>query len=312
MATAVFARQLQQYGPHQLPARAASLDEAHAYCRRLASSHYENFTVVSWLLPRELRPHFYAVYAWCRWADDLADETRDGAASRQLLEWWHQGLMDCYRGRAEHPVYVALADTVQQFEIPTEPFEDLLTAFRQDQSVARYETLDELLGYCRLSANPVGRLILYLGRCHDPQTVELADSICTGLQLANFWQDVAEDYDRGRIYLPHSHCQQAGYDAEMFARREYSRAFRKLLGEEVERAEEYLLAGRPLVGLVPRQLRLEVALFIQGGLGILQRIRALDYNVWRARPRLGAWDRTKILAAALRQAYRASGARRAA
>jgi phytoene/squalene synthetase len=137
--------------------------------------------------------------------------------------------------------------------------------------------------------------------------VELADSVCTGLQLANFWQDVAADFERGRIYLPQAHCRRAGYGEEMFARLEYNPAFRKLLSEEVDRAEEYLLAGRPLVDLVPRELRHDIALFIQGGLGILERIRAADYNVWRARPKLCRWDRVKIFASSLWQAH---GARR--
>ncbi len=223
------------------------LPQAQAYCRRLARTHYENFTVASWLLPRKLRQHFANIYAYCRWSDDLADETAGGAESLQLLDWWQSQLDDCYRGIATHPVFVALQSTIDEFDIPIDPFRDLLIAFRQDQTQTRYETFDDLLGYCRNSANPVGRLVLYLGRCHDDRRGQLADNICTALQLANFWQDVARDYDRGRIYLPQESCRRAGYDEAMFARREFNPQFRQLLAGEVDRAES-LFARRPTAG----------------------------------------------------------------
>jgi squalene synthase HpnC len=243
-----------------------------------------------------MRQHFANVYAYCRWADDLADQCRSPEESLALLDWWEGQLRSCYDGQAVHPVFVALSETVRQFDIPSDPFHDLLVAFRQDQRVTRYETLDELLEYCRHSANPVGRLILYLGRCHDAERARLSDSICTGLQLANFWQDVAEDWDRGRIYLPQARCRRFGYDESMFARREHNEALRRLLAAEVREAEGWLRGGLPLVEMVPRWMRLEVALFIQGGLAILAAIRRQDYDVWARRPVVSKLEKLRLAA----------------
>ncbi len=305
MSTATFASELALYGPGTSAARRApTLAAAQDYCRRLAKSHYENFTVASYLLPRELRPHFQAVYAYCRWADDLADETAGGDESLRLLDWWEGELLDCYAGNVRHPVFVALRHTIEAFDIPIEPFQNLLVAFRQDQYRKRYETFNELLDYCRNSANPVGRLVLYLGRAATPENFELSDSICTGLQLANFWQDVARDYGRGRIYLPLAECRAAGYDAAMFERHEFNSAFRSVLADHVARAEAMLRAGEPLVARVPRELRLDVALFIRGGLAILDRIRHQDYNVWRRRPVVSKLMKLRLLAAAWRSGIR--------
>ena len=209
--------------------------------------------MASWLLPAKLRPHFCNIYAYCRWSDDLADETSGGETSLQLLDWWESQLDDCYRGTATHPVFVALQSTIHEFEIPSRPFADLLVAFRQDQSRNRYETFNDLLDYCRNSANPVGRLVLHLGRCHDELRGQLSDSICTGLQLANFWQDVARDYSIGRIYLPLESCRHVGYTEAMFERHEFNPQFRRLLADEVDRAESLLRAGEPLVEQVPRE-----------------------------------------------------------
>ena len=305
MSTATFAAELALYGPEPSAARRApSLAEAQEYCRRLAKSHYENFTVASFLLPRELRSHFHAVYAYCRWADDLADETAGGEESLHLLNWWQNELDNCYRGDARHPVFVALRHTVDQFSIPIEPFHNLLIAFRQDQYRKRYETFNELLNYCRNSANPVGRLVLYLGRAATAENFALSDSVCTGLQLANFWQDVARDYDRGRIYLPLADCRGARYDEAMFERREFNAAFGALLADHVARAENMLRAGEPLVQRVPAELRLDVALFIRGGLAILDAIRRQDYNVWRRRPVVSKLMKLRLIAAAWRSGIR--------
>ncbi|MGE0607532.1 MAG: squalene synthase HpnC, partial [Pirellulales bacterium] len=273
-----------------------TLDEAKAYCRRLAQTHYENFTVASWLLPRKLRQHFYHVYAYCRWADDLADEAPDAATSLQLLDWWEGELRACYEGRSRHPVYLALGETIREFEIPIEPLADLLTAFRQDQHVTRYESCLDLDGYCRNSANPVGRLVLYLGRAHDEQNGRLSDAVCTGLQLANFCQDVAGDWDRGRVYLPQDVCRRFGYAESDFAQRRYNERFRQVMRHETDRAEHYLLSGRPLVGRVPRDLAVDLALFIEGGLAILRAIRRIDYDVWKRRPRVGKLTQARLLA----------------
>ncbi len=279
-----FATELARFGPRHSGGPVPSPAEARAYCRRLAHTHYENFSVASRLLPRALRPHFYNLYAYCRWSDDLADEMTSRQQSEELLDWWESQLRECYRGVATHPVFIALGETIREFAIPIGPLADLLVAFRQDQRMTRYENFDELLSYCRYSANPVGRLVLYLGRSCDERRAGLSDSICTGLQLANFWQDVARDWDRGRIYLPQDSLRAAGYTPEMFARRQYNPAFRQLLAEQVDRAEQYLRAGEPLVELVPRALRVDVSLFVAGGLAILEAIRRIDYNVWARRP----------------------------
>lgn len=295
-ADTAFAAELAHYGPEAAAVHCPSLDESREYCRHLARTHYENFTVASWLLPRRLREHFYHVYAYCRWSDDLADETNDPAQSLELLAWWEEQLQQCYQGQTRHPVFIALAETIRKFAIPIDPFADLLVAFRQDQRVTRYETFDDLLGYCRNSANPVGRLVLYLGRCHDETRGSLSDQICTGLQLANFWQDVARDWDRGRIYLPQSSCRQFGYTEESFQRRECNAAFRQLLHFEVERAERFLRDGLPLVELMPRGLRGDIWLFAQGGLKILDKVRRSNYDVWTTRPTVSKGDQLRLLA----------------
>jgi squalene synthase HpnC len=301
MTVIPFAAELALYGPDR-PTAAISPTDARAYCRRLARTHYENFTVASWLLPRELRQHFHNIYAYCRWADDLADETGDAGRSLELLDWWEGQLRNCYAGLADdaaqtgHPVFVALRDTIRQFDIPIEPLADLLVAFRQDQRVKRYETRDELVDYCRYSANPVGRLVLYLGRCHDEDRGRLSDEVCTGLQLANFCQDVARDWDRGRIYLPQAACRAAGYDLAMFQRRETNAPFRELLADQVDEAEGHLRRGAPLTRLMPRALAADVALFIEGGLAILRGIRQIGYDVWRVRPVVARRTQLALLA----------------
>ena len=296
MPTSTFAAELERYGPQARPGTPPSLKESRRYCRRLAKQHYENFTVANWLLPRTLRQHFCNVYAYCRWADDLADETGDPQRSLALLRWWEMQLRQCYQGQATHPVFVALAETIEQFDIPADPLLNLLVAFRQDQTVTRYETPDELLQYCRYSANPVGHLVLYLGRCHTSGRVRLADAICTGLQLANFLQDVAGDWDRGRIYLPQIECRRFGYDESGFAERRPDEAFRRLLAAEVDRAEGWLRRGMPLVDLMPPDLRIAVALFAHGGLAILDAIRQQDFDVWTTRPKLSKIAKLRILA----------------
>lgn len=300
---------MQLYGPQAQPPRLLTPRQSRRYCRRLAKRHYENFTVASRLLPSRpsgvetgplrkggLRQHFCNLYAYCRWADDLADETADPKRSLELLDWWERQLRDCYAGKAVHPVFVALSETIEQFEVPIEPFVDLLVAFRQDQRVTRYETVDQLLEYCRYSANPVGRLVLYLGRCFTPQRARLADSICTGLQWANFCQDVARDWDRGRIYLPQVECRRFGYDPSHFARRQCNPAFRRLLAAQVDQAEGWLRRGLPLVGLMPPGLQVAVALFVHGGLAVLDAIRRQDYDVWTHRPVVSKIQKLRLLA----------------
>jgi squalene synthase HpnC len=292
----MFADDLKHFGPQAAATIPPTLAESERYCQDLARRHYENFTVASRLLPGRLRQHLCNVYAYCRWADDLADEIGDPARSLALLDWWEAELHHCCSGRAVHPVFIALAETIRRFQIPAAPFADLLTAFRQDQKVTRYETSDAVLEYCRYSANPVGRLVLYLGECCTPDRKNLADSICTGLQLTNFCQDVARDWDRGRIYLPLAVCRQFGYEETMFAQRTCNAAFRRLLAAEVDRAEVWLRGGLPLVTQVPADLRLAVALFIQGGLATLEAIRRQGYDVWTRRPTLSKFDKLRLLA----------------
>jgi squalene synthase HpnC len=276
---------------------APSLAACQAYCRRLARAHYENFAVASWLLPRTLRTHFYNIYAYCRWSDDLADETGGHALSTgDLLDWWEAELRACHAGQARHPVFIALRETIREFAIPPEPFHDLLSAFRQDQQVSRYETFDDLLDYCRRSANPVGRLVLYLGRAHDEERGKLSDAICTGLQLANFCQDVAEDWRRGRVYIPLEECRRFDYSEADFAAGRDDRRFKDLLSLQVDRAESWLRSGLPLVERLPRALAGDIWLIAHGGLRILERIRAVEFDVWRRRPKVTRRDQFRLLA----------------
>jgi squalene synthase HpnC len=289
-----FARELELYGPHA-PRTAPALPAARAYCARVAKSHYENFTVVSLLLPRRLIPHFHAVYAYCRWSDDLADETAGGQVALDLIAWWRGELLACYDGTPRHPVTVALRETVRRFGIPARPFLDLLVAFEQDQRVKRYDTFDQLLGYCRNSANPVGRLVLHLFECHNERTAALSDEVCTGLQLANFWQDVSRDLDIGRVYLPAEDRARFGYaDADLEARR-CTPAFRDLMRFQVERARAFFDRGAALLPLLPRAARVDVDLFSRGGYAILRAIERANYDVWARRPEVGKWEKAQLL-----------------
>ena len=293
-----FAVALARYGPESGHAP-VSRARARRYCARLAHTHYENFTVASLLLPRRLLRHFHNVYAYCRWADDLADEAGGGDRALALLGWWRDELLGCYDGRPRHPVMVALRETIDRFGIPPRPFLDLLAAFGQDQRVKRYATFDQLLDYCRCSANPVGHLVLYLCGAFDAERAALADSICTGLQLANFWQDVARDLDIGRVYLPEEDRKRFGYTDEDLESRRCTPAFVELMRFEVDRAREFFRRGLPLVELVPADVRLDIELFARGGLAILRKIEQHGYNVWAGRPVLTKWEKAALLGRAL-------------
>jgi squalene synthase HpnC len=270
-----------EYAIPQVP---PSLDEARAYCERLAKSHYENFSVATWFLPHKLRPHFYSIYAYCRISDDLGDEVGDPRQSLALLDAWEEELNACYAGKPRHPVFVALTPTIEECRIPRAPFADLLTAFRQDQTVTRYPTFNDLLGYCINSANPVGRLVLYACGYSDSERQQLSDSTCTALQLANFWQDVVVDYGKGRIYLPVEDLKTYGVGEADIAERQFGPQFRELMRFEVARARDWFERGRPLIGMVDRQLAIDIELFSRGGEQILNSIERQDYNVLRARP----------------------------
>ncbi len=276
-------------------ARTATLAEAEAYTRWLATHHYENFHVVTFLLPKRLHQDFYNVYAFCRWADDLGDEMGSTEESIRLLEWWREELDAMYCGRARHPVYVALADTVARHNLPREPFEDLISAFLQDQTVTRYRNWDELFDYCRRSANPVGRLVLYLGGYRDELRQRLSDATCTALQLANFWQDVTLDLEKGRIYIPLDLLERHGSSAaEVEARRE-TPAFRSAMREAVGVARGLFTEGLPLARMVDRRLSVDIELFSRGGMLILDMIERQGCRVLARRPRIGKVGRVLLM-----------------
>lgn len=293
-----FAAELARFGPEGLHPP-VSVSWARSYCSRLARSHYENFTVASFLLPRRLLRHFHAVYSYCRWADDLGDETGGGERALDLLAWWREELLRCYTGQPRHPVMLALRETIRRFDIPPTPFLDLVLAFEQDQRIKRYSTYEQLLGYCTNSANPVGHLVLYLCEAFDPERAAQSDNICTGLQLANFWQDVARDFEIGRVYLPEEDRRRFGYsDADLEARR-FTPQFQELMHFEVDRARELFHRGMPLVQRMPRELQLDIDLFLRGGLAILRKIEEVGYNVWQSRPTLTKWEKAALMGGAL-------------
>jgi len=277
---------------YRIPDVAPTLEEARAYCKNLAESHYENFHVASWFLPKALRPHFHSIYAYCRISDDLGDEVADHAQALALLDLWGRELDACYEGRARHPVFVALRETIRACAIPKEPFADLLVAFRQDQTVTRFETIGDVLGYCHYSANPVGRLVLYACGEVSEENFRLSDCTCSALQLANFWQDVRVDYGKCRVYLPQQDMRRFGVSDETIAEGIATPEFRSLLRYEVDYTRRMFEDGLPLIGRVQRDLALDLDLFSRGGLEILRAIERRDYDVLSARPAIA--KRTKI------------------
>lgn len=269
---------------YAIPEHAPSLAESQAYCERLARTHYENFSVATWLLPSRLKQHFFNVYAYCRISDDLGDEVGDPEQSLALLDQWEAELNQCYQGNPRHPVFVALRETVRSLDIPRKPFADLLVAFRQDQTTTRYETFNDLLGYCLNSANPVGRLVLYLCGYRDEHRQQLSDFTCTALQLANFWQDVAVDYGKGRIYLPLEDLRRFGVTQQQIAGGNATPAFIELMKFEVARAREWFNRGLPLESMVAPELAIDIELFTRGGQEILNAIEREGYDVLKQRP----------------------------
>jgi squalene synthase HpnC len=291
---------------YRIPDHPPTLEEARAWCRRLAETHYENFHVASWFLPRRLRPHFHAIYAYCRISDDLGDEVGNPEQSLALLDLWGEELDACYRGQARHPVFVALAETIRACDIPKEPFADLLVAFRQDQTVTRFQTMADVLGYCRYSANPVGRIVLYACGYRDAERFALSDQTCSALQLANFWQDVRVDYAKNRIYFPLEDMSRFGVDEATIASANFTPQFRELMRYEVDYARTMFHAGLPLIGKVDRELALDLDLFSRGGLEILRAIERQDYNVLRARPAISKTRKASLLLRALAQKWTAA------
>ena len=283
---------------YAIPEQAPSPDEAQEYCRRLARTHYENFSVASWFLPERLRQDFFNVYAYCRISDDLGDEVGDANASLQLLDQWEAELDACYAGSPRHPVFVALADTVRKCEIPKQTFVDLLTAFRQDQRISRYATFEDIVGYCRYSANPVGHLVLYVCGYRDAERQALSDFTCTALQLANFWQDVSVDYAHGRIYLPLEDLRRFGVSEDDIAAQRNTSAFCDLMRFEVERARDWFDRGLPLIENVDRETAIDIELFSRGGQEILNAIEAQGYNVLGRRPAISKSRKLTLVARA--------------
>jgi len=280
-------------------AKRVSRQEAEAFCRDLACRHYENFTVISFLLPRRLRQHFSNVYAYCRVSDDLADEAGDAKRSLASLQEWQEHLDRCYAGEASHPVFVALQSTIRQFDIPKDPFADLLKAFRQDQIQTRYRTWEALLGYCRYSANPVGRLVLYLCGHRDERRQRLSDETCTALQLTNFWQDVARDYRRGRIYIPLELMEAHGYSEDLLGRGVFNGAWVSLMKHLVNRTRPLFYSGLKLCSLLRGRVSVDIELFSRGGLEILRAIEASGCDTLHQRPVLTHWKETRLIAGAL-------------
>lgn len=279
--------------------RQYSLAEAQAYTRWLATHHYENFHVVSFLLPKKLHQDFYNVYAFCRWADDLADEIGDKDESLRLLAWWRGQLHLMYSGQALHPVYAALMGTAQRHGLPQEPFDDLITAFEQDQRVSRYQSWEDVFHYCRYSANPVGRLVLYLCGYSDAERQALSDKTCTALQLANFWQDISVDLQKDRVYIPLDVMARHGCSIDdLFAGRETPQ-YIAVMEEIVACARNLFHEGLPLTGMVNRRLALDLDLFSRGGLHILDKIQRQGYRVLSGRPAIGKTERVMLLLGSL-------------
>jgi squalene synthase HpnC len=269
--------------------------EALEYTRWLANHHYENFHVVSFLLPKELHQDFYNVYAFCRWADDLGDEIGDRQESLRLLAWWRGELEAMYRDQVSHPVFVALRSTVLRRDIPIEPFDRLIRAFEQDQTTTRYPAFQDVFAYCVNSANPVGHLVLYLCGYRDAERQHLSDYTCTALQLANFWQDITVDLEKDRVYLPLDLLVRYGYTTEdLFAHR-FDERFQAVIREAVCVAEDLFRKGLPLIKMVDRRLALDLELFSRGGMKILEKIRAQNYNVLKRRPHISKAERVGIL-----------------
>ena len=270
---------------------AESLD----YTRWLATHHYENFQVVSFLLPKALHQDFYNVYAFCRWADDLGDEIEDTEESLRLLAWWRRELQAMYSGQAAHPVFVALKTTIERHEIPVEPFDRLIRAFEQDQTVTRYSSFNDVFGYCVNSANPVGHLVLYLCGYRDAERQRLSDFTCTALQLANFWQDVTVDLQKDRVYLPLQLLAEHNYTVEELFALKFDHRFEQLMRRAVDVADDLFHKGLPLIGTVNRRLALDLELFSRGGMKVLDKIRAQGYDVLKSRPKVTKAERVALM-----------------
>ena len=282
---------------------------AQEYTHWLATHHYENFNVVSWLLPKSLHQHFYNVYAYCRWADDLGDEVADPLRALQLLDWWEHELDRCYEGKPSHPVFVALRQTILAKDIPMQPFADLLKAFRQDQATKRYADWNGVLGYCVYSANPVGRLVLYLCGYRDEERQRLSDATCTALQLANFWQDVSRDLDKGRIYIPLDAAAAQGLTEDDIVQRRFDDRYVRLMQDLIARTRAWFAEGLTLAKMVDSRLGVDLEMFSRGGIAVLDAIEAMGYDTLHNRPAISKLKQASLLGRTLVKQLVASGTR---
>jgi len=277
------------------PSRGCSPETAEQFTKWLATHHYENFNVVSWLLPKELHQHFYNVYAFCRWADDLGDEIPETTRALELLDWWERELDDCYAGEPSHPVFVALRQTILKKSIPKQPFADLLKAFRQDQTTKRYQTWGSMIGYCLYSANPVGRIVLYLCGYRDTERQRLSDATCTALQLANFWQDVSRDLEKGRIYIPLDIAAEHGVSEDEIVSRQFSERYVSLMKDLIKRTRALFREGYPLAKMVDGRLGIDIEMFSRGGMAVLDAIESQGCDTLNHRPSIGKGKQARLL-----------------
>src|SRR5580765_2450480 len=282
-----------------VPSPGCSPASAQQYTHWIATHHYENFNVASWLLPKQLHQHFYNLYAYCRWADVLGDEIPVRGRALELLDWWERELEACYEGRPSHPVFVALRETIVAKDVPKQPFADLLKAFRQDQIVKRYPTWDAVLDYCVYSANPVGRLVLYLCGYRDEPRQLLSDATCTALQLANFWQDVSRDLEKGRIYIPLDAAAAHGLTEADIVNRRFDDRYVNLIKDLIARTRTLFAEGMPLAKMVDSRLSIDLDMFSRGGLAVLDAIEASGYDTLHERPSIGKGKQARLLGRAL-------------
>lgn len=308
--SSIVVSQLGEFGPDRC--QTLSVEQARAMCRRLAAGRYENFSVLSSVVPRDRRDDFAALYAFCRWADDLGDEIGDPERSLELLGWWREELQQCFSGEPRHPVFVALRSTIETHGLPMEPFDDLIRAFEQDQTVTRYDTWDQLMGYCRMSAVPVGRLVLMI--CGEPRTDDVfrrSDAICTALQLTNHWQDVNRDIlNRDRIYIPREMIDIDDFEGRLLKTaklghapdRAFFGATRELIKDCAERTWPLFERGSTLLDVIAPTTRPIVWLLSAGGRNVLHQIELWNYETVLHRPRLGKLGRMLLVLRALRMA----------
>src|SRR4051812_34628325 len=275
-----------------------SLVSPFAYCYRMARNHYENFSLASRFVPERLRRYVWALYAFARSADDFADEARYAGRRAEALTFWEEQLERAFHGEADHPVFIALKETIERCDIPITPFQQMLTAFHMELSVSRYATWTQLVNYCQHSAHPVGRLVLYVFGYRDPALHAWSDDICTALQLTNFLQDVAIDLAKDRIYLPEEDRRHFGVTETMLYSRSMTPEFRDLMRFEVSRARSLFERGRPLLEKVGNDLGFELCMIWHGGSTILDKLDSVGYDIFKKRPTLNGADKARMVAKA--------------